>query len=36
MEGLTETVSGRLTADAEDVRFAPGGLNKAVHSADTP
>lgn len=35
MEGLTETVSGRLTADAEDVRFAPSGLNEAVHSADT-
>ena len=30
MEGLTETVSDRLTADAEDVRFAPGGLNKAA------
>ena len=33
MEGLTETVSGRLTADAEDVRCAPSGPNKAVHSA---
>lgn len=30
MEGLTKTVSGRLTADAEDVRFAPSGLNKGA------